>query len=53
MDNKDLIKMCVKFFSPDTIWDNLFMDTHYFSVPVRLVWDNWKKFNGGRYGRNK
>lgn len=28
------------------IMDNLFMDTHYFSVPVRLVWDNWKKFNG-------
>lgn len=28
------------------IMDNLFMDTHYFSIPVRLVWDNWKKFNG-------
>ena len=28
------------------IMDNLFMDTHYFSVPVRLIWDNWKKFNG-------
>ena len=24
---KDLIKMCVKFFSPETNWDNLFMDT--------------------------
>jgi hypothetical protein len=22
------------------------MDTHFFAVPVRLLWDNWKKFNG-------
>jgi len=28
------------------IMDNMFMDTHYFAVPYRLVWDNWKKFNG-------
>jgi len=28
------------------IMDNIFMDTHFFSVPVRLVWDNWKRFNG-------
>jgi len=28
------------------IMDNMYMDTHYFSVPMRLVWDNWKKFNG-------
>lgn len=28
------------------IMDNLYMDIHYFSVPLRLVWDNWKKFNG-------
>ena len=26
--------------------DNLKMDIHYFSVPYRLVWDNWQKFNG-------
>ena len=26
--------------------DNLFMDTHFFAVPYRLVWDNWQKFNG-------
>ena len=26
--------------------DNLFCDTFYFAVPCRLVWDNWKKFNG-------
>lgn len=28
------------------IMDNLFFDTHFFAVPVRLIWDNWQKFNG-------
>lgn len=28
------------------IMDNLFMDTHFFAVPMRLVWDNWQRFNG-------
>nr|UXQ88068.1 MAG: major capsid protein [Microvirus sp.] len=28
------------------IMDNLFMETFFFSVPVRQVWDNWEKFNG-------
>lgn len=28
------------------VMDNMFMDTFFFAVPVRLVWDNWKKFNG-------
>lgn len=28
------------------IMDNMYMDTHFFSVPIRLVWDNWQKFNG-------
>lgn len=26
--------------------DNLRLDIQYFSVPYRLVWDNWQKFNG-------
>lgn len=26
--------------------DNLFMDTQFFAVPIRLLWDNWQKFNG-------
>lgn len=26
--------------------DNLFLDTFYFFVPSRLVWNNWQKFNG-------
>lgn len=28
------------------IMDNMFLDTQFFSVPVRLLWDNWQRFNG-------
>ena len=28
------------------IMDNLFMDVFFFSVPNRLLWDNWEKFCG-------
>ena len=28
------------------IMDNMYLDTQYFFVPNRLLWDNWKKFNG-------
>lgn len=28
------------------IMDNIYLDTHFFSVPLRLIWDNWKRFNG-------
>ena len=26
--------------------DNAFMDTHFFAVPVRLVWDDFEEFMG-------
>lgn len=26
--------------------DNLFIDSFFFAVPVRLLWSNWQKFNG-------
>lgn len=26
--------------------DNLFLDTFFFAVPNRLIWDNWERFNG-------
>lgn len=26
--------------------DNMFVDMFYFAVPIRLVWNNWQKFNG-------
>lgn len=28
--------------------DNMFMETFFFFVPNRLLWDNWQKFNGER-----
>lgn len=30
------------------IMDNMYIDVHYFSVPHRLVWDNFKRFMGER-----
>ena len=26
--------------------DNLTMSTFFFAVPIRLIWDNWQRFNG-------
>ena len=28
------------------IMDNVYLDTYYFFVPTRLVWEHWKQFNG-------
>ena len=28
------------------IMDNMYMETFFFAVPIRLIWDNWQKFNG-------
>ena len=28
------------------VMDNMYLDTFFFFVPTRLVWDNWEKFNG-------
>lgn len=28
------------------IMDNVFLETFFFAVPMRLVWDNWQRFNG-------
>lgn len=28
------------------VMDNMFMDTHFFFVPNRLIWDNFQKFMG-------
>ena len=30
------------------IMDNLRMETFFFAVPNRLLWDNWEKFNGAQ-----
>lgn len=28
--------------------DNLFLETQFFAVPIRLIWDNWERFNGAQ-----
>ena len=28
------------------VMDNMYMETFFFAVPMRLVWDNWQKFCG-------
>ncbi|AXL14627.1 major capsid protein [Microviridae sp.] len=28
------------------VMDNIYMDTFYFAVPIRLIWDNFQKFMG-------
>lgn len=28
--------------------DNLYLDSFFFFVPIRLIWDNWEKFNGAQ-----
>ncbi|AZL82969.1 major capsid protein [Apis mellifera associated microvirus 18] len=30
------------------LMDNLYCDVFFFAVPIRLVWDNWEKFNGAQ-----
>ncbi len=30
------------------LMDNMYLDTFFFCVPMRLVWDNWEKFNGAQ-----
>lgn len=37
----------VRLQTPATpFMDDLYLDTYYFFVPNRLVWDHWKEFNG-------
>jgi len=32
----------------DPIMDNMYIETFFFAVPNRLLWDNWEKFNGAQ-----
>ncbi|WNK13954.1 MAG: major capsid protein [Microvirus sp.] len=32
------------------VMDNLYVDTFFFFVPNRLLWNNWKQFNGENQG---
>lgn len=30
------------------IMDDIFLDTQFFFVPNRLIWENWERFNGAQ-----
>lgn len=30
------------------VMDNMYLDSFFFAVPIRLIWDNWEKFNGAQ-----
>lgn len=30
------------------VMDNMYLDSFFFSVPIRLIWDNWERFNGAQ-----
>lgn len=30
------------------VMDNLWLETFFFAIPYRLVWENWEKFNGAQ-----
>lgn len=30
------------------VMDNMFFNTFFFAVPIRLLWDNWEEFNGAQ-----
>lgn len=38
-----LVRMATPIYP---IMDNLWMDTYFFFVPDRLVWEHWREFNG-------
>ena len=43
MDIATLVRMSTPIFP---VMDNAYMDTYFFFVPNRLVWEHWKEFNG-------
>jgi len=30
------------------VLDNMYLDSFFFAVPIRLLWDNWEKMNGAQ-----
>ena len=43
MDTASLVRMSTPIFP---VMDNCYMDTYYFFVPNRILWEHWKEFNG-------
>jgi len=30
------------------IMDNMYVDVHFYAIPMRLLWENWERFNGAQ-----
>lgn len=43
MDMSSLVRMTTPIFPT---MDNAYLDTYFFYVPTRLLWEHWKEFNG-------
>lgn len=43
IDMSSIVRMATPIYPT---FDNLYMDTYFFFVPNRLLWDNWQKFWG-------
>lgn len=43
LDTASLIRMSTPIFP---VMDNAYLDTYFFFVPNRLVWDHWRELNG-------
>lgn len=43
MTQANIIRMSTPIYP---VMDNAFIDTYYFFVPNRLLWNHWKEFNG-------
>ena len=43
MDMATIIRMSTPIFP---VMDNAYLDTYFFFVPNRLVWEHWQEFNG-------
>lgn len=44
--NLNLTAFCRLATPLKPIMDNMFLDVHFFAVPMRLLWSHWEEFNG-------
>jgi len=45
VDMTSFVRLATPIFP---LMDNMYLDSHFFAVPLRLLWDNWEKFNGAQ-----
>jgi len=45
LDMTSFVRLATPIFP---LMDNMYLDSHFFAVPLRLLWDNWERFNGAQ-----